>query len=364
MKILVLPREDTNLYQELLYQQMRRRGARVSYLAVLTPSHTLNLLLLPLELVIRRLGGARVVHLHWVYAFGFHDSSWSKRISEAWFAGWLWTLRLLDMRLVWTAHNVLPAEPVFTDDVRARRRLVAACDLVIAHSQSTLQLLAALEIVGRRSVVIPHGPFTPTAQTPSPRAPGDGQAPRQLLFLGKVRRYKGVDLLLEAFAALPAELDVRLTVAGECGDTSLQDELTELARGSRGRVTLRLERIAESDVTRLLQQADAVVLPYRRITTSGSGVLALCHGRPLVVPDLPGLAELPDDAVVRYDGSVQGLANAITDLTLMDASVLAKMSAAAYAHGAALDWSEIAERTLTAMREIRSDGKRKSHAGA
>ena len=92
-----------------------------------------------------------------------------------------------------------------------------------------------------------------------------------------------------------------------------------------------------------------MVLPYRRITTSGSGVLALCHGRPLVVPDLPGLAELPDDAVVRYDGTAQGLAGALAGIILADASVLAKMSSAAYAYCAATGWSEIAEKTLREM---------------
>ena len=88
------------------------------------------------------------------------------------------------------------------------------------------------------------------------------------------------------------------------------------------------------------------MLPYRKITTSGSGVLALCHGRPLVVPLLPGLAELPDDAVIRYDGTTQGLSGALTSIILADAAVLAKMSAAAYAYCAEISWSEIAERTL------------------
>ena len=64
------------------------------------------------------------------------------------------------MRLVWTAHNVLPLAPVFADDLRARRRLVAACDLVIAHSKATLDQLADQGIVPRRSAIIPHGPFT------------------------------------------------------------------------------------------------------------------------------------------------------------------------------------------------------------
>jgi glycosyltransferase involved in cell wall biosynthesis len=78
-------------------------------------------------------------------------------------------------------------------------------------------------------------------------------------------------------------------------------------------------------------------------------VLALCHGRPLVVPDLPGLAELPDDAVIRYDGTEAGLAAALAGVVTADASVLAKMSSAADAYCAATTWSEIAEKTLSEM---------------
>jgi glycosyltransferase involved in cell wall biosynthesis len=354
MKILVLPREETNPYQELLYGEMRRRGARITYLASLTPSHTLNVLLLPLEMAVRRCGGARVVHLHWVYAFSLLASPKSalvRRATAAWFALWLRIMRPLGLRLVWTAHNVLPVTPVFDDDLGARRRLVAACDLVIAHSQATLDQLAALEIPVRRGVVIPHGPFTVAAPPEVLRAPGDGDGPRELLFFGKIRPYKGVDILLKAFAALPPDYDVHLTVAGECGDSAQRDELAELAGRSGNRVLLQLDRVPEHEVTRLLERADAMVLPYRQITTSGSGMLALCHGRPLVVPDLPGLAELPDDAVIRYDGTEAGLAAALAAIVTADASVLQKMSSAADLYCASTTWSEIAEKTLFEMAE-------------
>jgi glycosyltransferase involved in cell wall biosynthesis len=354
VKLLVLPREDTNPYQELLYSEMRRRGAGVTYLSALTPSHTLNLLLLPLETAARRLGGARVVHLHWVYAFGLPGSGRSalvRRAAEAWFALWLRVVRLLGLRLVWTAHNVLPLTPVFADDRRARRRLVAACDLVIAHSKATLDELAGLGLVPRRSVVIPHGPFTAVATGPA-RTPGDGDGPRQLLFLGKIRPYKGVQTLLEAFAGLPPELDARLTVAGECGDPELAAELTRLGARSPGRVTLRLEWVSDADAARLLDQADAVVLPYRNITTSGSGLLALGHGRPLVIPDLPGLAELPDGATLRYDGTRAGLSGALSHIVGADSSVLVKMSAAANTYSTAISWTEIAGQTLAELQEF------------
>jgi glycosyltransferase involved in cell wall biosynthesis len=356
VRILVLPREDTNPYQELLYTEMRRPGVRITYLGGLTPSQTLNLLLLPLEMAVGRLSGARVVHLHWVYAFGLNGADKSAAIrhaAEAWFTVCLWTLRLLGLRLVWTAHNVLPQSPTFADDVRGRHRLVAACDLVIAHSAATLDQLAALGMVPRRSVVIPHGPFTAAAERDAVEPSTDelntgrrdGSGPRELLFFGKVKRYKGVDTLLAAFAALSPGLDARLTVAGEC-DAVLAAELTGLAERSPGRVTLRLQWFSDAEATALLHSCDVAVLPFREITTSGSAMLALGHGLPLVVPDLPGLAGLPDAALVRYDGTARGLGDALTDVITADRAVLAKMSAAAREYCAATGWGEIADRTL------------------
>ena len=70
MKILVLPLEKSNPYQDLLYGAMRPHGARNQLPGRLTPSKTLNVLLLPAGDGDAAVGGARVVHLHWVYAFG------------------------------------------------------------------------------------------------------------------------------------------------------------------------------------------------------------------------------------------------------------------------------------------------------
>jgi glycosyltransferase involved in cell wall biosynthesis len=359
MKLLVLPFERSNPYQGLLYGAMRPHGVEITYLAQLTPSKTLNNLLLPAEMAVRRLRGARVVHLHWVWQFGVdlsYRSQMVRRATEVWFAVWLWTLRLLGMRLVWTAHNVLPVTPVFTNELRARKRLVAYCDLVIAHSTGTLEELARLGMVPRRSVVIPHGPFTSPVDPASLRTPGDGQGPRRLLFFGKMRPYKGIDTLLAAFSAVPPDVDVRLTVAGECTDDELTAELTEFAEKSGGRVTLRLERIPDAQLAEVFEQADAMVLPYRQITTTGSGILGLGHGRPLVVPDVPGLSDLPDDALLRYDGTVEGLTDAFASIARADAAELAKMSDAAFAYCAAIGWDEIADKTFKVMTEIRRGG--------
>ncbi len=355
MKILALPHDNANPYQSLLYGEMRQQGVRVGYLGHATPSYMINLLLQPLELLVRRLAGARLIHLHWVYDFYIPGSArWPVlgRVAQTWFAVWLWTVRLLGYRLVWTAHNVLPYFPVFADDLRARRKLVASCDLVLVHSQSTLGQLAELGMVPRRAAVIPHGPFIADVAPESLRTPGSSTGPRRLLFLGKVRQYKGVDDLLAAFAALPPDTDARLIVAGDCSEPPLAAAITELARRTAERVEARLEHIPEAELSQLFAEADVVILPFRQITTSGSVMLALCHGRPVIIPDLPGLTHLPEGAVHRYDGTVEGLTGALADMIVADASVLAKMSAEAYAYCSSISWSEIGSATLNSMKHL------------
>jgi glycosyltransferase involved in cell wall biosynthesis len=354
MRILVFPRDPTP-YQTLLYGEMQRLGARVNYLGDLTRSRTLNLLLLPLEIGVRRLGGARLIHVHWVFTFslpGARRFRIMRRVAQLWFLAWLLTCRMLGMRLVWTAHNVLPHEPVFADDLSARRALVAASDLVLAHSQHALAQLAGLGALARRSSVIPHGPIPPAATASSLRVPGTGGDRRRFLFFGRVLEYKGVDDLIAAFLALRGDIAAHLTVAGQCDDPELRSRLQALAERGGARIDLRLGRVPAAEVTPLLAAADVVVLPFRQVTTSGSAMLALSHGRPLIVPDLPGLADLPDAAVLRYRGGIPALSAALGRLARAGDQVLPAMSSAATGYASAITWQEIALRTMAEMRAM------------
>jgi glycosyltransferase involved in cell wall biosynthesis len=356
MKIMVFP-HDSNPYQRLLYGEMQPLGVRVRYIGMLTASRTLNLLLLPLETAAGRAAGARLVHLHWVFTFtfpGYRRLPFVRRAAYIWFCLWLRTCRALGVRLVWTAHNVLPHQSVFADDVAARRYLVRASDLVLAHSQSALAELAALGATARRSAVIQHGPISPAPPVASLRIPGTDGKPYRFLFLGSVQEYKGVDDLLAAFLAMPEDVVAHLTVRGQCNDPALRSRLRALARRNT-RVVLQLERIADEEITFVLAAADIVVLPFRRITTSGSAILALSCGRPLLIPDLAALADLPDAAVFRYRGGVPDLTAAVMRLAAVTSDTLAAMSAAAISYTATITWRQIAERTLTEMRSVLDD---------
>ncbi len=263
MKLLALPR-DVNPYQEYLYRELGRLGVRVRYVGELTGSQTANLLLLPLELLTLRLRGWRLLHLHWVFGFSF---PWAGRAgrwaAQLWFGLVLLTCRAIGLRIVWTAHNALPHDRVFADDLVARRWLVRASSLVIAHDARALEQLGRLGLEPRRAEVIAPGPFSPRLTREPSRAAGSGEPPWTLLFFGNVLPYKGVEDLLAAVAGLDPAIELRVVVAGACPDPQLRDRLRELAGAGHGRVDLRLARVPDAEVAALLASCDTVVLPYR-----------------------------------------------------------------------------------------------------
>lgn len=349
MKVLVFP-HDSNPYQALLYAEAATLGAEVTYLGKLTPFGSVNLLLLPAELAVRRLTGAQIVHLHWLWGFllpGAGRFRVLRRASLAWFHVCIILIRLLGLRLVWTAHNVLPHSPIFPDDIAARRFLVNQCDVVFGHSAWTLSSLAEIGAVPRRWTLIRHAPFQPTPATSGAKRSRAREA-REFLFFGKIFDYKGVEDLLEAFAQVQESRQAHLTVAGECINPALRTRIQSYAGA---RVSLRLQFIPDSDIEPLMYDADVVVLPFRRITTSGSALLALSYGKPLVIPALSALADLPDDAVFRYDGSITGLAATLRSVTNTEEAVLLRMSSAALAYSAEATWNQAASTTVVEYRK-------------
>jgi hypothetical protein len=98
--------------------------------------------------------------------------------------------------------------------------------------------------------------------------------------------------------------------------------------------------------------ADVVVLPFRRITTSSSAHLALSLGRAVILPDLEAFSDVPDDACVRFDGTIEGLAGAIDAVAAWPAAEMAALGKRGAASVAGDTWAEAAARTYNTLAEL------------
>ncbi len=135
---------------------------------------------------------------------------------------------------------------------------------------------------------------------------------KHVLFFGFIRAYKGLDLLLQAFAdpRLKA-MNVKLLVAGEFyGDPKPYLQQIEQL-GIADRVVLHTDFIPDSEVNRYFRAADIVAQPYKSATQSGVTQIAYHFEKPMLVTRVGGLAEIVPDGRAGY--VVEPTADAIAD---------------------------------------------------
>lgn len=138
-----------------------------------------------------------------------------------------------------------------------------------------------------------------------------------ILFFGFIRKYKGLDLLLEAMCDTRMRSSgIQLLVAGEFyEDKKVYEELINRLNLS-GQLVLRTEFIADSEVKYYLSAADFVIQPYRNATQSGVTPLAYHFEKPMLVTNVGGLPDLvPDGKVgIVVDPDQESIATGILQL--------------------------------------------------
>jgi glycosyltransferase involved in cell wall biosynthesis len=164
--------------------------------------------------------------------------------------------------------------------------------------------------------------------------------------LGRMRAYKGLDLLRDAWASFaPRYPGATLLVAGDGDPEALAPGLSALPG-----VTVQARWLDEAEMASLVAAADAVVLPYREASQSGIAPAAHGLGVPVVVTPVGGLAEQVRDGIdglVARDMTPAALAEAMATL----AAHPMRFAAGARETGRRLaDWDAIAAALVAALR--------------
>ncbi|MEO6903087.1 MAG: glycosyltransferase [Bacteroidia bacterium] len=222
------------------------------------------------------------------------------------------------IKVIAITDNVIPHEKNFTDNYLTSY-FVKQCDGFIAMSQSVLKDLAQFT-TNNKKVFLPHpiydifGEKVTKSIAKSTLNLVDDE--KYILFFGFIRKYKGLDLLLEAMAdERIRKLDIKLIVAGEYyEDASLYNQL--IAKNKiENKVLLRTEFIPSEQVRYYFCAADIVVQPYKTATQSGVTQIAYHFEKPMLVTNVGGLPEIVPNNKVGYvtELNPQSIANAIVD---------------------------------------------------
>lgn len=358
-KVLVYPR-DSNPYQDLLYRAFPDT-VTIQYLPHLTSIHLLNLLLLPLGLIIYRIKGFTIFHLHWVYTF--RNKDWPK-FSEGPIIRFLFTcyfilfitfVKLLRYKLVWTAHDLLPHGNYFVKTQKVMIFLSQMSDAIIIHSENVIKEMKSLDLVTNRVFVIPIGNYLGIYENTIKE-----EVARKKLHIpnntvvfemfGKIEEYKGVIELIQAFrtVAIP---NSKLLLVGKCHDEGLLRRIKSISKNDKN-IHLYLQFIPDEDVQLYVNACNIFVYPFKNITTSSSVILAMSFKRTVICPAIGDLKYFPKQIGYFYESS--------NDNTLVDnlraaaenTADIKKRSIAAYEYIKNKTWDKSAKLTINVYKKL------------
>jgi glycosyltransferase involved in cell wall biosynthesis len=216
-------------------------------------------------------------------------------------------LKAIGCRVVFTAHNVLPHETDSGEGNDSDAAIYRLVHRVIVHSEDNRrELIQLFGLSPDRIAVIPHGSydlFFPGGRASKETARAEiglDRGAKVILFFGLIRRYKGLEFLLEAFERLEARFpEALLLIVGDVlradpeGYAFYSRRIEEASRRPSVRCVPRY--VPVEDVGRYLSAADLVVLPYTKTYQSGVLLAAYAAGRPVVVTQTGGLPETVQD---------------------------------------------------------------------
>jgi glycosyltransferase involved in cell wall biosynthesis len=157
------------------------------------------------------------------------------------------------------------------------------------------------------------------------------------LLFGRLGRYKGSEELVRAFADLP-DARAELVIAGKQIDPI---DLSALPSSVIARITTHNRFLAQAEIPHLIASADFMVAPYAASLTSGTVLLAMSLGRPVIAPRLPTLAELITDGengLLFGPQEEGGLTAALGRACAMESSEVRRLGETAFDIAMRYDW--------------------------
>lgn len=213
-------------------------------------------------------------------------------------------LRIVKMnkhtRIVCIADNIIPHEKRIGDRLFTQY-FVKPIDAFITMSEKVMQDLNSLISPAHNKRYVPHPLYDNFGEivdkTFAKSFLNLDAHKNYILFFGFIRKYKGLDLLIQAMKKIKNS-NIQLIIAGEFYENSLPylDLIEELNLADR--IILKTNFITDSEVKYYFCASDLVVQPYKAATQSGVTPLAYHFEIPMVVTNVGGLTGMVPDGKV------------------------------------------------------------------
>jgi len=263
-------------------------------------------------------------------------------------------------RIVFTVHDTVPfnGERISLLQNLGFDLPIHMADAVIVHTETAARRLIERGHAAGKIHVIPHGPLE--LDVPLPPAPErDAGAPWVFTLFGRLKPYKGIDVLVAAIARTQDRLRgrARFIIAGEAymDLTDIRDQIEHSCIGDL--VDLRVGMLSEQEMAAIFVETDCFVFPYRQIDASGAYYLIAPFGKWMIATRVGVFA----------DSIVQNVSGALIEPENVEALAAAILHAAGTRPTATLgntvrSWVDIGKLTKVVYDDVSSAKGAMTHA--
>lgn len=237
-----------------------------------------------------------ILHFHWLQYHYLRNNAIASWIALLKFCLQILFAKICGYRIVWTAHNIRPHEQPYRFLDQAGFYLFSLlANSIVTLCENTRSLIREKFHRSERVFCGYHGNYLDIYPNHISRI----EAKERLgvtayfpvfLFFGSIRHYKGLYELIDAFQRIENR-QACLIIAGKANDLDLAQKIT-VRSGADPRIRLFLDWISVEDVQIYFNACDFVVLPFVDVTTSGSALLGLGFGCPVIAPAIGCLPEV------------------------------------------------------------------------
>lgn len=229
----------------------------------------------------------KIVHLNWYESVGTVLSFIFKLTK-------LLLLLAFGKKIVWTMHNKTPhTQKVLGLQKVLQYILVKASKRIVIHSKISEELLLSNYKIRKDKIVyIPHPNYI-NVYGSIPESSKKTTDKLRLLFLGAVRPYKNIELLIDVINQF--ENEVELHIAGNPINEAYKNDLIGRAKENNN-ISFELAFIENDRMINLLSEYDLVILPYDLRSSLNSGTIILCfsYAKTIIAPEIGTVSDIED----------------------------------------------------------------------
>ncbi len=240
-----------------------------------------------------------VIFLNWIEAIKGNNSELIRILSFLGRSALVKYFELSGKPIVWTCHDKLSHDRKKDKYVQYLMKQTAkAASRIHCLCKATMDL-PEIAPYKDKCIVIPHGDYFGNYGRTGEDLRAKYQIPQDchvLLFVGLLKRYKNIEILLDGFAKAVEESgrkDVVLLVVGKCEPPEYHKELLERFKSVSDQVRFDFSYIKNEAMADYLDLADALVAPYplRSMLNSGTFWMACSYKCPMIVPEIGGVRD-------------------------------------------------------------------------